>query len=125
MFDQFKALGQVAGLLKDRERLKAAGERVRQRLDEHRCEGEAGGGAVRAVVTASMRVVSLEVQPVVFSGAASGGPADHEAAQAMIAEALNAALEKAQAEAKDILTEEARTLGLPDLGGGGLGNLLP
>jgi len=117
MFDQFKAMGQVAALLRDKEKLREAGERVKARLEAVRAEGEAGGGAVRATVNGKMSLISLELAPALLSGG------EKPMVEGLIIEAVNKAGEAAQERARAALDEEAREMGLPELPGG-IGGLL-
>ena len=63
MFDQFKAMGAIAGLLKDKERVRAAMERFREKLERMRVTGTAGGGAVRVVVNGKMIAEDVQLDP--------------------------------------------------------------
>ena len=121
MFDNLKAMGAVAGLLKNQDKLRAAMERVRRELAGMRLTGEAGGGAARAIVTGDMRVLSIEVGPAMAAGLASDS--SRRMAEVLIAEAVNDGLAKARAAAAETMSAEARELGLPDLPAG-LGGLL-
>jgi nucleoid-associated protein EbfC len=122
MFDQFKMMGAVAGLLKNRDGIKAAGERIQARLDELRIEGESEGGLARAVVTGKMQVVSITVSETLASGLGSG--TDRSLAEVLIAEAVNDALRQAQVAVTAAIDEEGESLGLPGLGEQ-LGQILP
>ena len=44
VFDQFKAMGALAGLMKNREKIREAGERMQASLEAARIVGQAGGG---------------------------------------------------------------------------------
>ena len=68
MFDKIKAMGQVAALLKDKERLRESAQRIKLRAAEVRAEGESGGGAVRATVDGSMQVLKVDMQPALVAG---------------------------------------------------------
>jgi DNA-binding protein YbaB len=111
MLDQLKAVGALAGLLKDRDKLQKMGERIQARLEQVRATGSAQGGAINAVVTGRMRVVSIDLG----AHAALASPADRALTQKMIADAINDALAKAELLAKDAALEEAKANGLPDL----------
>jgi nucleoid-associated protein EbfC len=121
MFDNLKAMGAVAGLLQNQDKLKGAMERVKRSLAEMRLSGESGGGAVRSVVSGDLRVVSVEIGPAVATGLSSDS--SRRMAEVLIAEAVNDGLRKAQAAARDAISAEAKALGLPDLPAG-LGGLL-
>lgn len=113
MFDQFKMIGAIASLMKEQGRLGAIAARVRDRLDALEVAGEAGGGAVRAIVNGSGRVLSIEVEEAL--GAGFGHAESHALAEELIVEAVNAALKRAQDAARKIIEGEARELGLDDL----------
>jgi hypothetical protein len=122
VIDSFKAMGAIAGLMKNKERLAEATERVKARLAALRVEGEAAGGVVRVTATGEMKVVDVHVEPAL----ASGFGADESSrlmAQKLIIEATNEALTKARDEAARILGAEMEALGLPALPGD-LGKLL-
>jgi len=121
MFDNLKAMGAVAGLMKNKERLREAGDRVKEKMARARLTGEAGGGAARAVVSGQMRVVEVELSGPLVAGMAADDQTRALAGN-LIAEAVNAALEQAQRLLQEEISKEAKELGLPDLPG--LGNLL-
>lgn len=125
MFDKLKTMGAIAGLLKDKDRLRAAGERIKARAEEIRAEGEAGGGAVRVVASGKLKVLSIDVAPALVAGMAADDRT-RGLAGSLIAEAVNAALAGAQRQIQEEIGREARGLGLDDLPGalGGLGGLL-
>lgn len=121
MFDNFKAVGALTALLRDKEKIKQAGERVKETLEVSRVVGEAGGGAVRVTMSGRMEVVAVELDPSMAKGLCAGEEA-REMGQRLIADATNMAVAKAQALMHEVVTKEARDLGLPDMPG--LGNLL-
>jgi DNA-binding protein YbaB len=114
LFDKLKAMGAVAGLLKDRDRLRDAGERIKAATAAARAPGESGGGAVRVVATGRMRVESIELTPALVAGMAADDRT-RELAGSLIAEAVNDALTKAQAVVQREVAKEAEALGLGDL----------
>ena len=122
MFDKFKAMGAVAGLLKNQDKIKDAMARVQEKMDRTRVEGQAGGGACRAVVSGKMKVLEVSLAPALVSGMAAHDRT-RELAGNLISEAVNDALSKAQAKLKEAIDAEARDLGLPDLSAG-MGGLL-
>jgi DNA-binding protein YbaB len=122
VLDSFKSMGALAGLLKNREKLEAAGRRIREELAATEVEGEAAGGAVRAVVRADLTVRSIRLAPAVSQGLGAD-EASRQMAESVIVEAVNDAMRKAQRVARDIVQREAAELGLPELPG--LDGLLP
>lgn len=123
MFDQFKAMGQIAGLLKNKERLKESMDQVRATLEATRVEGSAGGGAVRVTASGSMQIIEVALDPALAAGLAQGGDSQTYA-ESLIAEATNDAIARAQQTAKDAIARESEALGLPDLSGA-MGDFLP
>ena len=122
MLDQFKAMGAIAGLLKDKEKVKAASDRVRTKLEATRVEGSAGGGAVRATVTGTAKVLSVSIDPSIGAGFASDE--NRSLAESLVAEAVNDGLTKAREAAQAIVEAEAQEMGLADMIPG-LRNFLP
>jgi DNA-binding protein YbaB len=116
MFDKLKAMGAVASLLKDKEKLKAAGDRIKSAAAATRATGEGGAGAVRVTVDGKMRVITVELQPALVSGMAADDRT-RELAGTLIAEACNNAMASAQAKMQVVIEKEADALGLPGLGG--------
>jgi DNA-binding protein YbaB len=117
VFDSLKAAGALASLMKNKEALKAAGERIKVRLAELRAGGGSGGGAVRATVTGDMKVVGVTLEPPVCMGLASGDPAQREMVQNLIVEAVNNAMDIAKVMAQREIAKEAEALGLPNMPG--------
>ncbi|CAG1006123.1 Nucleoid-associated protein [Phycisphaerales bacterium] len=111
MLENMKMMGALAGLMKNKEGLQEASRRVREKMESTRVTGEAGGGAAIAVVTGSMRVVSVELSPALVTGMA-GDPKTHELAAGLIADAVNSALGRAQQRLQEAVRVEARALGL-------------
>ncbi|MBY0312739.1 MAG: YbaB/EbfC family nucleoid-associated protein [Phycisphaerales bacterium] len=117
MLDALKTAGALASLMKKKDQLKAAGDRVRQRLSEIRAAGGSGGGAVRATVSGDMRVVSVTLEPAVCMGLTSGRDADREQVQQLIVEAVNNAMDIAKGMAQREIAKEAEAMGLPNMPG--------
>lgn len=131
MFDTFKAMGAISALMKNKDKLADAAERVKHDLSVVRVSGEAGGGIVRVIASGEMKVVSIEISGALGSGLAASEQ-DRQMAAGLIVEATNIALARARDEAQRIVKREADALGIGDLasglgaGGsdGGLGALL-
>lgn len=123
MFENLKAMGAIAGLLRDQDRLRESAQRVRDRLAEARIEGEAGGGVVRAVVDGQLRVVSVSLSPGLASGL--GEQSARERAEALIAEAINRATAGARVRIAEEVSREADVLGVPAEMLAGLRGLMP
>lgn len=124
MLDAFKAAGAIAQLMKNKDGLREAGERVKRKLADLRCVGSAGGGAVRVTVSGEMRVLDVHMEPAA-AGAVASDPGARTMVQQLIIEATNQAIERAKQAAQQELAREAEAMGLGDLVGvGGLGKLL-
>lgn len=124
MFDSLKNLAGLAGIMKDMPRIKRRLEEIKQKLGRQTVTAERGGGVVRATVTGLMQVVSIEAEPALLARLVkSGSENDRAAAQDLIVEALNAALELARALAEREFNAAAAELGLP-LPPGALNGLL-
>jgi len=111
VLDNMKALGALAGLMKNKDKLREAGERVRAKMAATRVTGESGAGAAKAVVSGEMWVLSVELT----SGLIVGMAADEKTralASGLIAEAVNAGLAQAQVKLKEAMDEEAKAMGL-------------
>ncbi len=117
MLDSLKAAGALASLLKNKDALKASGERIKQRLSELRAAGGSGGGAVRATVSGDMKLISITLEPPVCMGLASGDEKSREQVQQLIVEAVNNASDIAKVMAQREIAKEAEALGLPNMPG--------
>lgn len=116
MFDSLKAAGALTSLLKNKEAIKTAGERIKKRLAELHAAGGSGGGAVRATVTCDMKVVSITLEPPVLAGL-TGDPASKAMVEALIVEAVNNAMDIAKGMAQREIAKEAELLGIPNMPG--------
>jgi DNA-binding YbaB/EbfC family protein len=116
VLDSFKMAGALAGLMKNKEKLRESADRVKQHLSEVRVTGEAGGGAVRVTVDGKMHVHSVELIPSLAAHLTSD-PSGKRMAESLIADATNDAIGKAQAVAQREIAKEAEALGLPAMPG--------
>jgi len=114
MLDKFKAMQALGSLMKNKEQLAEAGERIKAKLETMRVEGEAGGGACRAVVNGKMKLIDLTLDPALLSGMAVDEKT-RELATTLIKDAINDATEKAQQQVQQLIAREADELGLGDL----------
>jgi hypothetical protein len=115
MFQNLKALGALAGLMQNKEKLREAVARFRETIDRLRVTGEAGGGAVRVTVTGKLRVEEVALDPALVAGL--HGEHGRATAQSLIRDACNRAMERAQALVHEQADTQARELGLPGLPG--------
>jgi DNA-binding protein YbaB len=100
--------------MRNKEKIKEAGDRVKQKMEETRVYGQGGSGAARATVSGTMRVIDIELSPGLVAGMALDEKTRALAGN-IIAEAVNDGLRQAQLKLKDALDEEARGLGLDGL----------
>lgn len=104
MQDQLKMMQALGALMKNKDELKAAGERVKQRLATETVDAEVGGLRVTTTCVGVIRHVHAE--PGALSGDDPG---------VVIREATNAALARARDRAKEIGKEEFGALNIPGL----------
>lgn len=112
MLDKFKSMSALAGLMANQDKIKDAAAKLREQMERTRVSGEAGGGACRAVVTGTMRVMSVELSPGLLAGM-HADERTRELAASLIADAVNAGLKEAQARLKAAIDAHAKELGLP------------
>lgn len=113
MFDKFRAMGALASLMKDKDSLREAGERVREHAEHVRAVGESGGGAVRVTANGRMTILDVELSPAILAGLQD--QSSRAFAQDLIAQAANAAIRAAQEAMQGAIREEAERMGLGDL----------
>jgi DNA-binding YbaB/EbfC family protein len=116
MFDQMKALGALAGLMKNKDRLKELADEFRSKVERISVEGEAGSGAVRVTVSGRMRVTGVHVDPAAIVGM-QASDVGRDMVESLIQEATNQGLERAQALIHEEARRMAQDLDLPDLPG--------
>jgi len=97
-------------LAKMAQQMQAEMARVEGELGSMTLEGTAGGGAVKAVVTGHLELVSLTIDPEVVD------PADVEMLQDLVVAAVSEALHAAQATAKRKMDAVTGGLRLPGMG---------
>lgn len=114
MFDKLKAMGAVAGLMKNQDEIKLAAGRVRDKMEKTTVTGEAGSGAARATVTGTLKVVSVELSPALVGGM-NADERTRQLASSLIADAVNDAMKQAQVKIKEAIDAETKALGLEGL----------
>ncbi|HEX6350598.1 MAG TPA: YbaB/EbfC family nucleoid-associated protein [Candidatus Dormibacteraeota bacterium] len=92
-------------MLKQVQEMQAKMAKVQAELQTEEVEATAGGGAVKAVVTAAQKVVSVTIDPDVAS--------DPEMLQDLVVAALNEALDKSRQVAAQRMQAVTAGLGLP------------
>jgi len=116
MFEQMKAMGALAGLLKNREKMQEIGARFREVMDRLSVTGSAGGGAVRVTVSGRMRVTGVALDPAVIAGLGTG-EGGRAMVEALVKDATNEALEKVQVLMQQEAGRVAREFDLPEIPG--------
>lgn len=125
MFDQLKQMKQLASLMsqlgspeKLRE-LREQADRVQQELAQERITAEAGGGAVRVTVNGKLEVLAVKLDRPVIAVLMADTEGDEVArtdeamVEELIAQAVNDAMARAQAMARDRVASMAGGLDLP------------
>lgn len=116
MFDNLKSLGALAGLMQNKDKIRIAVERFKEKLERISVTGAAGGGAVRVTVTGKLRVTEVNLDPALIAGLQAGA-GGRTMAQSLIQDAINDALTRAQMLVHEEADKQARELGLPGLPG--------
>lgn len=116
MFDNLKSLGALAGLMQNKDKIRIAVERFKEKLERISVTGAAGGGAVRVTVTGKLRVTEVNLDPALIAGLQAGA-GGRTMAQSLIQDAINDALTRAQMLVHEEANKQARELGLPGLPG--------
>lgn len=116
MFENLKALGALAGIMQNKDKLRGVAEKFREKLARVSVVGTSGGGAVRVTVTGKLRVADVQLDPALIAGLQTGA-GGRTMAQSLVREAVNDALDKAQAIIQEEADKQARELGLPGLPG--------
>lgn len=116
MFDKLKTMQALGSLMKNKEQLAEAGERIKAKIETMRIEGQAGGGACRAIVNGKMKLLDLTLDPALLAGMAVDEKT-RDLATALIKDAINDATQRAQVQVQDLISREAEELGLGDIGG--------
>ena len=92
-------------MLRQVQQMQARMEQVQRELETENIEAAAGGGAVKAVVTGSQKVVSVIIDPDLAS--------DPEMLQDLVVAALNEALDRSREVAAQRMAAVTAGMGLP------------
>jgi DNA-binding protein YbaB len=114
MFDALKSMGAVASLLKNRERIVQAVQRVQENLERREVSVEAPDRTVSLRTDARGRVLALTIAPEALR-AASGGEEARRRLERTIAGAMNAARTRCVQILQEEVSREAEALGIPEL----------
>src|SRR5262249_14997290 len=88
MFDMFKGMGAMAGLMRNLPKLREQMEEFQRKLGEITTEGDAGAGMVKAKVNGRLEVLSLSFSEEAIK--------DRELLEDLTRAAINQALQKAR-----------------------------
>ncbi|MBS0191929.1 MAG: YbaB/EbfC family nucleoid-associated protein [Phycisphaerales bacterium] len=120
MLDQLKAMGALAGIMKNRDKLQSSMQEVKDQMAKTEVTGRAGGGAATARVNGKLEVLSVEISPALLNGMVADAKTRQQAST-LIAEAVNDGIRQAQEKLHEAVQKKTRELGLPDIPGlGGL-----
>ena len=117
MFDQFKNMKQLAGMLGNLGDMRQKAEQLREELARRTVVADAGAGAVTVEMSGTFEVRNVTIDPAMLSvlvspGStgtdenASAGDDDRQMVEELLVAAFNAALEKAQ----ELVREETARL---------------
>lgn len=90
----------LGALMQQAQQVKEQMEYLQKGLAEQKVEGTAGAGMVKVVATGDQRLVSVDIDPSVLP-AKDAGADDREMLQDLVVAAVNNALEKSRALAKE------------------------
>ena len=96
-------------MLRQAQQMQARLAKAQEELENAEVEATAGGGAVKVVITGSLRIRSIEISPEVVDSE------DVEMLQDLVTAATNEALEKAQAMAQNSISAITGGLKIPGL----------
>jgi|SRR3954447_21427637 len=113
MFDMFKGMGAMAGLMRNLPKLREQMEQFQRKLGEIVAEGDAGAGMVKVKCNGRMEVLSVS-----FTEEAAK---DRELLEDLTRAAVNQALSKAKALVSEETSKMAAEMGMPP----GMGTNLP
>lgn len=113
MFEQFKAMKNIAGMMGNLGDIQGRVDRVQRELGEKTVTTESGAGAVRVTMNGRFEVKDITVDPAMVSVLAGvGTDADRDMVEELIASAMNAAVMQVQELLKSTLAEHAMELGM-------------
>lgn len=103
----FKQIGQIASMMKNLPKMRAAMEELQQKLGQMTTEGNSGGGMVTAKVNGRMEVVSCTITDEAMK------LQDKEMLEDLIVAALNQAITKMTQLRAEETSKLAGSLGMP------------
>jgi len=119
MFDNLKAMSAIAGLMKNKEAVGQAAQRVQEELSRRTITVESPDKSISVQVSGKLEVLVISINPKVVQDAATGGHEVHSRMEQLIQRAVNLAMSKAKDAIVEEIGKEAEKLGL----GGMVGDL--
>jgi len=107
MFDMFRGMGQLGGLLRNLPKIREEMEKFQQRLGQITAEGDAGAGMVKVRVNGRMEVLSCSVSDELMK------LNDREMLEDLVRAATNQALERVKQVVGEETNKMASELGMP------------
>src|SRR5262245_25683429 len=105
MFEMFKNMGAMAGLMRNLPKIKEQMEQFQRKVSEIVVEGDAGAGMVKAKCNGRMEVLSVSISEEAAK--------DRELLEDLIRAAVNQALTRAKAQVSEETSKMAAEMGLP------------
>lgn len=105
MFDMFKGMGAMAGLMRNLPKLREEMEQFQRKLGEITADGDAGAGMVKVKCNGRMEITSVTIT--------EEGLKDRELLEDLIRAAVNQALQKAKQQVAEETNRMAVGMGLP------------
>ena len=106
----FGGLGDMAGMLRQAQKMQQEVERIQADLKTRHVEGSAGGGAVKAIANGQQELVSLKIDPAAID------PQD----PSMLEDLVLAAVQNALKASRELMATELKKatggMGLPGMG---------
>ena len=106
----FKGMGDMAGMLKQAQKMQKDMARVQEELRQRVVEGTAGGGAVKALVNGQQELLSVKIDPAAID------PKDPGMLEDLVAAAVQNGLKASRDLMNAELKKVAGGMGLPGLG---------
>jgi DNA-binding YbaB/EbfC family protein len=107
MFEMFKGMGQLAGLMRNLPRIQEEAAELSKKVGQITAEGDAGGGMVKVKVNGRNEVLSCSLSDEALK------LGDREMLEDLIRAAANQALSKARTAVAEETSKLAASLGLP------------
>jgi len=107
MFDMFRGMGALGGLMGKLPQIQAEMEKFRQNVGQFMAEGDAGAGMVKVRVNGRMEVLAVQISEDLWQ------VNDREMLEDLVKAATNQAIEKVKQLIQEETSKMAAGLGLP------------